>query len=203
MATLFGARHCSIRKLAPNDASAFGASWEFLGTFGISSNTLVVRLSDMANGYVNADAIRIERVGDLPTVVDNADPGFSLSGPGWSGAVGTDGYNGTYRFAAAGSGGNVAQWAFMVTPGQYRVSVTWSPHSLFATNAAYTVLDGLTARGTTRINQEVAPDDVDALNRSWEYLGVYTITSNTLLVRLTDQADHFVNADAVRIERVG
>jgi hypothetical protein len=34
-----------------------------VGPYDITSNTLVVELSNAANGYVIADAVRIERIG--------------------------------------------------------------------------------------------------------------------------------------------
>src|SRR5690606_809352 len=55
------------QELTPNDFNDAGSAWEDLGVFTISGNTLVVRLSDAANEYVNADAIRIQRVGELPS----------------------------------------------------------------------------------------------------------------------------------------
>ena len=44
-----------------------GSSFTPLGTFNISSTRLIVTLSDNATGLVIADAIRIERVGDIPS----------------------------------------------------------------------------------------------------------------------------------------
>jgi hypothetical protein len=44
---------------APNDFTADGASWKNLGTFTITGTTLVVQLTDAANGIVGADAIRV------------------------------------------------------------------------------------------------------------------------------------------------
>ncbi|MBI3469319.1 MAG: hypothetical protein HY000_40465, partial [Planctomycetes bacterium] len=55
------------QRQAPNDFTESGSSWEFIGdVFSITGSTLTVRLSNVgADGYVIADAIRIERVGDL------------------------------------------------------------------------------------------------------------------------------------------
>ena len=44
-----------------------GTSFTGLGVYNISSSTLTVRLSDNASGLVVADAVRIERIGDIPT----------------------------------------------------------------------------------------------------------------------------------------
>jgi hypothetical protein len=52
---------------APGGVTDAGFTWQFLGgIYNIVGNTLVVRLTDMANGYVIADAMRVERLGDLP-----------------------------------------------------------------------------------------------------------------------------------------
>ena len=54
------------QRVAPSQFSDAGVYWNDLGSqFQIDSHTLVVRLTDLANGRVNADAIRIERL-DAP-----------------------------------------------------------------------------------------------------------------------------------------
>jgi hypothetical protein len=53
---------------APADLVDQGRSWKRLvGTFTITGPSLVVRVGQSASGRVHADAIRIERVGDLPS----------------------------------------------------------------------------------------------------------------------------------------
>jgi hypothetical protein len=47
---------------APNDFIDAGAKWENLGTVTVTGHLLTVTLSDLANGTVAADAIRIQRV---------------------------------------------------------------------------------------------------------------------------------------------
>jgi hypothetical protein len=59
------------QQLSPDDFSPAnetpGVFWENLGPLrNISGTTVIVRLSDLANGYAIADAIRLERIGDLP-----------------------------------------------------------------------------------------------------------------------------------------
>jgi hypothetical protein len=48
----------------PGDFSENGTAWEDIGNGvdAINSGTLVVRLSDLADEYVIADAVRIERL---------------------------------------------------------------------------------------------------------------------------------------------
>ncbi len=304
------------QQLTPADFADAGASWKDLGTFTVTNGALSVKLRSDANGFVIADAVRVERVGDLaaaprahlldgstdvppggsvllgttsagvplthtftvrnlgsqtltlgtvtlPTgyslaagfgatslasgasttfavrldaaaagtysgtvtfatndpsaspfafvlrgavsppvqIVDNADAAFTTTGS-WTSFTG-QGYRNTVHFVAAGSGADAAAWAFAVAPGLYRVSATWSPFSNRATNAPYTVFDGATSRGTVRVSQQQAPADFSDAGASWKDLGTFTIAGNSLVVKLTNDADGFVIADAIRIERVG
>ena len=55
------------QRTAPDDLNADGAAWERLGFFEITGSSLIVQLPNIGNGYLIADAIRINRVGDLPS----------------------------------------------------------------------------------------------------------------------------------------
>jgi hypothetical protein len=307
------------QQLAPSGFSDQGGTWQDLGSFTILGNQLVVRLSDNANGYVIADAIRIDRLGNAATVqvqdgatpiasggsdsfgtanvgapltrtftVKNAgaqtltlgtlgsmpagftltqgfgstslaagasttfqvslsttvvgsyngtlsftssDPNFSSYRWSVSGTVqavstvqilddsssqgfATTGswgnysgsgpmYNGNMHYAPAGTGSNVATWTFTVTPGQYDVSVTWWAWAGRASNAPYTVLNGSTALGTALVNQQLAPSGLSDQGSTWQDLGSFTILGNQLVVRLSDNANGYVIADAIRIAKVG
>jgi hypothetical protein len=195
----------------PNDFQDGGVSWESLGNFAIGGNTLVVRLSDAANNYVIADAVRIERIGDLPPppaiqIIDNDTTGFSRQGE-WVAprdATGPGGYDRDYDYSVKGSGADTASWNFTnLTPGTYRVSTTWWPMTGYrATDAPFTVYDDTTALGTKRLNQEVLPNDFAENGVLWQDIGTFTIAGNSLKVQLSDAANSYVIADAVRIERI-
>ncbi|MCA9110530.1 MAG: hypothetical protein KDA52_11305, partial [Planctomycetaceae bacterium] len=102
-----------------------------------------------------------------------------------------------------GDGSRIATWTFTdLTPGLYRVSATWTAFTNRATDAPYTIFDGAAPLATVDINQQLTPDDFTSFGTSWEDLATVMITSNTLTVQLTDDANDFVIADAVRIERV-
>jgi subtilisin family serine protease len=304
------------QEIAPNDFFDSGASWEDIGTFNILGTSLVVRLTDNANEFVIADAVRIERIGDLPSapeirvldgatdlvdgvavvdygttppgtplsrtftvtnlgttnltlgtltvpagftvtsgfgsttlasgasttftvrldaaaagiysgqvsfgnndadenpfnftiqgmvatvqIIDDGTTGFSTSGS-WT-IFNGQGFQNDVTYSAAGNGSDAATWAFTVTPGQFRISTTWTTHANRATNAPFTVFDGATALGTTLLNQEIEPNDFGDQGTSWEDIGTFTITDTTLVVRLTDNANEVVIADAVRIARIG
>jgi hypothetical protein len=163
----------------------------------------VVTLSDAANGYVIADAVRVEPFVVPPIqIVDNGNVGFSKVG-NWPYSAG-QGYGGDVHYSALGNGSDVARWTFNVTPGRYRVSASWFAHANRASNAPYTVFNGSTALGTVRVSQKVAANDFSDAGTSWENLGgPYDITGNTLVVELSDAANGYVIADAVRIEAQG
>jgi hypothetical protein len=54
------------QQLAPSGFTDAGAQWLDLGNFQIRSGSLVVQLSDLANGNVIADAIRLQWLAPLP-----------------------------------------------------------------------------------------------------------------------------------------
>ncbi len=68
----------------PDDLNVDGAVWEILGDARLEGGTLVVELSDFANGKVLADAVRIERYsGDFGADDDyHLQAGLAGAGPG-------------------------------------------------------------------------------------------------------------------------
>lgn len=138
-------------------------------------------------------------------LVDDGDAGFATTGLDWTSFPG-QGFANDVTFSAAGTGADQATWTFSGLPtGQYRVALTWSIHPNRATNAPFAVFDGTTAgtlRGSFVVNQEILPNDYLVADTPFEYLpGSFLINSGTLTVRLTDQANEFVIADAVIVER--
>ena len=51
---------------APSGFTDAGGTWQDLGNFTVRSGSLVVKLSDLANGNVIADAVRIQWLGSIP-----------------------------------------------------------------------------------------------------------------------------------------
>ena len=160
----------------------------------------------VSDGSAVGSATRAINVSDQPAAplyLDNGQGGFATTGS-WTPYNG-QGYQNDVHFSAAGNGGDTASWTFSNLPaGSYRVSATWSVHPNRATDAPFTILDGTTPLNTVDVNQEQAPDDLlDDNGADWEDLGgPYTINSGTLVVRLTDDANEFVIADAIRIALV-
>ena len=74
------------------------------------------------------------------------------------------------------------------------------------TDAPYTILDGATAIGTLTMNQRQEPAGFVDDGVAREDLGLYLITGDTLVVRLSDLVGppgRYEIADAVRVEPVG
>ncbi len=193
------------QQIAPNDFVASNTVWENLGAdLTVSGSTLVVRLTNAADGIVGADAVRIEPVAPPPTdirIVDDGDAGWTSTGS-WS-LSGLGGHLGDSRYATPGAPAS-ATWSFAVTPGQtYRLATTWPAHVNRASNARFDILEGSTIIGGAALNQKVLPDDFTAEGIAWEHLGEFvTATGATLVVRLNNAANGIVGADAVRLEPV-
>ena len=184
-----------------------------------ASTTFSVRLDALAPGtysgtvsFATSDPnqnpfnFTITGTASLVLTLDDTAGGFSATSD-WLSYVGV-GYQNEIRYKQVGSGSEPASWTFSgLNPGQYRVWTTWEPASNRVTDAAYTVLDGSTAVGTVAVNQQLTPSSLNDGGAWWQQLGgPYTITGNTLVVRLSDLADPagaYLIADAVRIEWIG
>jgi uncharacterized protein (DUF1800 family) len=115
------------------------------------------------------------------------------------------GFQGGATVAPAGSGANTATWTFSnLAPGQYRVMATWPADPSQADNAPFTILDGGTVVGAAQVNQQLPPVGLADAATTWQDLGSigFAVTSGTLAVSVSDNADGTVVADAVRIERI-
>jgi uncharacterized protein (DUF1800 family) len=194
------------QQVAPSTFVDANQSWQDLGggVYAITGSSLVVSVADQADGNILADAIRVERVGYASAVSDDGGPTFTTAGNNWQ-AVPGNGFQGGATVAPPGSGANTATWTFSnLTPGQYRVMATWPADPSQADNAPLTLLDGSTTVGTVQINQQLAPTGLADGATTWQDLGGigFPVSSGTLTVSLSDNADGNVVADAVRIERI-
>ncbi len=135
--------------------------------------------------------------------LDNDETGFLRTGLF---STGLGAYGNDQNQVHASWQGSRAIWVFDVQPGTYQVAATWLPLSIYAPDTPFTVYDGVggAALGTKTMDQTVAPDDFSDGGADWEtVLGSFDITSNTLMVNLTNVVTTgYAAADAVRIERV-
>jgi len=136
-------------------------------------------------------------------IIDNGDPLYSRSG-GWTNLTNTLAYNLDYDYHAAGNGSGQATWNFDDIPqGTYQVLTKWIPFSNRATNAPYTILDDSTPIATVLVNQQLFPTGDQSNGITWQSLGMFSTSTGVLRVRLGDNANGFVIADAVRLVRDG
>jgi hypothetical protein len=142
-------------------------------------------------------------------IIDDADAGFTATA-GWSNYAGNriiSGFNTNFAFAPSGSGNETATWTFTgLAPGDYQVAITWHDRGIYrATNAGYEVLDDANSLGFVEVNQQAAPSGGPTVNgEPFEVVfASVTINSGTLVVKLSDAADDYLIADAVRVELVG
>ncbi|MBI1335499.1 MAG: choice-of-anchor D domain-containing protein [Phycisphaera sp.] len=194
-----------------------GRSWgDLLSAVDITSGTLTIKLSDNANEYVDADAIRIERLGDTGTpppppptatvyYVDDRDAGWQSTGY-WGFTNESAYYGSDHSYSKDGKGANVASWTLTgLQPGSYRVSATWRGDWNRATDTPFAVYDGSNLLTNVRVNQELNPNSLVDKGLNWGDLGggVFDVTSGTLTVRISDDANEYVDADAIRVEYLG
>lgn len=132
-------------------------------------------------------------------ILDDGSPGYSRTN-GWANVTNLNGFQSDYDYHAAGNGSESAGWTVTnLAPGPYEVFARWVPFSNRASNAPYTVFDGVSSRGTVLVDQRLAPTGDLENGINWQSLGTFQISTGVLNVRLGDNANGYVIADAVRI----
>jgi len=188
----------TITGLAFDISTAMGTTTDW----GSEYNTPYVAIVDQdANGdwevgpYVLGD----EQGGggeppSTPVTVDNTDAGFATPVGSWGTSVTIPGFYGSnYRYIASGSGTNYATWTFTgLAGGQYSVYAQWAAYSNRASDAPYTITDGTGDLATVDKDQRINGGQMNLL---WSG----TVQAGTLTIKLTDNADGYVIADAVQI----
>ena len=171
-----------------------------------AGRTLSVRLTNETDRAVLAEAIRLERMGSRDAyIIEDGDAGFATTGT-WTLQRNQAASGGSTLFSFPGEGPSTAQWTFSrLPPGNYRVAATWYPNSYHAVHAPFTVAVGHHAASTVSVNQRTLPGDVTLSGRGWTYLGdiLAVFPGEDVRVTLSNSADSYVWADAVRIEWQG
>ena len=174
------------------DQRRYNGVWVLLGTYPFAAGTSgSVVLSDDANGYLNADAIKWER--EDPSVLIRDDINATYVGT-WPSYESAEAYGGDAQYHEGGSGANTAIWTPTIrTAGNYKVYAWWFVGANRATDAPYTVnYDG----GSETI-------DVDQLvnGGQWNLLGTYPFATGTSgSVVLSDDANGYIVSDAIKWE---
>jgi hypothetical protein len=190
--------------------------FQFLGApIAVSGDAMHVVLANLGAGTVVADAIHIERVGDLPSILisDDRDAATEFTSfdatSGWvDNGDGSNTYQGDRLLTPIGDGSEEATWTFAnLAPGVYQISTTWQAHATDRTTAApYRIFDGAALIRSVKVNQRNAPQSdviVGPGNTSFQHLGgPLLVLGATITVKLASDGLGSVAADAVRIERV-
>ncbi len=157
------------QQIQPSSLIDQGFSWTDLASIDVNSTTCVVMIKDTADQflYVDADAIRLERTGELGAApppppapaqvyyVDDRGQGWSCVG-NWGFTSESIYFNGGHSFAINGGGADVCTWTFSgLAPGKYRVSATWRGDYNRATNSPFTIFDGANSLGLVIVNQQL------------------------------------------------
>ena len=135
-----------------------------------------------------------------PVVLDNQDTQhYQETGPNWASWSDANAYGQEYRYHAQGDGTNAASWTFdsLEQGKDYQLFATWTADNNRASNSPFTVLDGANSLATVRINEHFSPVDRSFDSHVWQSLGVYHTDTGSLTIRLSDDADAYVIADAV------
>ncbi|MFD0476599.1 hypothetical protein ACFQ0B_56485 [Nonomuraea thailandensis] len=134
-------------------------------------------------------------------VVDNDELGYQVLSGTWSAATGVTGYRGgNYRSAPAGTGGSAVQWRLVVPrDGTYEVQASHTAHENRASNAPFTVAHA-GGTETVRVDQRQA-GVTEPRGGSWVSLGTFGMTEGVTTIGLSNAADGYVIADAVRLRR--
>lgn len=173
-------------------------------------NKALSALSILALVSLSLPTVSAQTVPPAVQVIDNASANGFTKTRTWYATNDSASYAGKYLYAPIGASTTKATWTFTnLTPGRYNVSVTYRPRSYFSTNAEFRVFDGGIGGydlGATTVNQTVrASGDIDGT--PWQALGVpgghFAILMNSLSVTLSANSSARVQADAVRIERIG
>ncbi|MEZ6052398.1 MAG: hypothetical protein R3C02_13570 [Planctomycetaceae bacterium] len=133
-------------------------------------------MTDSADGYVIADAIRVEATTDLSlppgTIIDNGDGGFGTTA-GFSPSLFGNGHEAICSMLRPVAGSSVATWTFSgLTAGDYRVSATWFRASQPGHGHRIVIRDGISGRilTTVMVDQTLAPNDFTTFGSYWEDL---------------------------------
>ena len=131
--------------------------------------------------------------------IDNDSPGAALEGT-WDlyQNVGADG-DARQSWPQYGPAEAIYRFTNLVA-GDYQVALTWTPHTLRATNAVATIYDGPHLIGTIVSDQSQLAANLDPDGNRWTESPLrFSITTGALVVRISNQGDGAVFADAVRV----
>ncbi len=129
----------------------------------------------------------------IAMIVDNTSDSFSFDGS-WNRSSNISGYyKSDYRYTNSGNGTCQAKWSFRVNNGAYDIAVCWVAHANRASNALYRVFNNGVEIGSQVFNQQENGGRFNFLDNR------YIVKDGSLDIVLTDNADGYVIADAVKL----
>lgn len=196
-----------------------GEVWQYAATYvltqadinsGAKVNTASVTAMDPGNNTLtSADTASVP----LPYIINDFDSAATFVGSNWKSSLLKTGYfNNDLHWLQPGLGNNYADFNFMnLAPGCYQVATTWYALDAAgrATNAPYTVFGSngeppVTVLVDQSVNLANDPTAFQDQGVYWKtILNMYTVTGTNLTVRIADNANGWVVADAVRIVSCG
>lgn len=137
--------------------------------------------------------------------VDNGDAGYAETGSGWTDESAGAAYGGHDHYAGpTGSGANTAAWAFtgLTAATNYLLALAYIAGGNRGTNVPITVYDsdGTTVLFSGTLNQQSPCDDFTDASVGWRWLGKFTPSGTSLKIKITDNANGYVIADAARLQ---
>lgn len=164
--------------------------------FQAGNHAVSVRAVNVHGEDSQTFTINVSDPGD-PVIIDNSDPGFSLKGDWGSSTYSSEFQGSDYRYAPVGNGSRSVTWRFdIAVGGTYKVSATWAPHPTHrASDAPYAVYNNGVLLETVVVDQRTG-------GGVFNKLGAYPLEAGALEVVLTDDASHYVTADAIKVERL-
>ena len=191
----------SSLKLSGSENSLSGSIYVPKGTIHLSgsSNTLKGGLySDTIKLSGSKNTIKSELKDTSPAspypfpIADN--PDADCVGSWQASDRSTEQYGADMYYHAAGNGANTATWTLAVPEaGEYRVYAWWTTHANRATNAPYTI-NYAGGSETVEVSQQIR-------GGPWNCLGIYYFDEGVCSVELSDDANGYVIADAIKFER--
>ncbi len=168
-----------------------------LGVYASIENTVVPSDPVLSNAAVE---ILIDDQNPAPAFSFFQDPADTSSWISWTSS---DSYSGEAHYHT--SNGNTGSWcqfhADSIPPGDYEIFTTYPVLSSLGSEIPHSILDGTTLVGSVNVNQRTAPTDLSHDGSMFESLGVFTINSGSVTVRLLDGpgGQSYVIGDAVLI----
>jgi hypothetical protein len=186
----------TVTSLAAGASTTFQVQFAPSGS-GTLSATLTIASNDATNSGKFVFGLQGTTVGAQPIILNNTQATYVGSWTSYTGA----GYDNSQHYIAAGTGSATATYAFTgLAAGEYQVSATWPAASNHATNTPYAFYNGSTAAGGVTVNQSAAPT-ANGPN-GFQVLGTVNVSSGTMNVVISNNANNYVIADAVEITPV-